>query len=70
MLLQLRSVAAAGAGAVVTDLPQDVLTDLTVLALKTRTQSLRQVELVPPLVVTPAKPDYAAIHDLVAAATR
>ncbi len=70
VLLQFRSVAAAGAGAVVTDLPQDVLTDLTVLALKTRTQPLQQVELVPPLVAKPAEPDYAAIQGLVAAATR
>jgi hypothetical protein len=68
LLLQFRTVAAAGAGAVVTDMPQGVLTDLTVLALKTRSQPLQQVELVPPLVPQPVTPDFAAIQRLVAAA--
>jgi hypothetical protein len=68
VLLQFRTVAAAGAGAVVTDLPQSTLTDLAVLALKTRSQPVRQVELVPPLVPRPATPDVTAIRRVVAAA--
>ena len=68
LLLQFRNIAAAGAGTVVTDLPQGTLTDLTVLALKTRGQPVRQVELIPPLVPAPSAPDYAAVQRLVAAA--
>ncbi|HEY0374184.1 MAG TPA: LCP family protein [Amnibacterium sp.] len=68
VLLQFRTVAAAGAGAVVTDLPQSVLTDLTVLSLKARSQPLKQIELAPPLVPKPATPDYAVIQRVVAAA--
>lgn len=70
VLLQFRTVAAAGAGAVVTDLPQSVLSDLTVLSLKARSQPLKQVELDPPLVPKPATPDYAVIRRVVAAAVR
>jgi polyisoprenyl-teichoic acid--peptidoglycan teichoic acid transferase len=68
VLLQFRTVAAASAGAVVTDLPQDVLTDLTVLALKSRTRPVRPLELVPPVVPDPSAPDYAAVQRLVATA--
>lgn len=70
LLLQFRTVAAAGAGAVVTDLPQGVLTDLTVLALTHRSEPLQQLDLVPPVVRDPSAPDYAAVHRLVAAAVR
>lgn len=68
LLLQFRTVAAAGAGAVVTDLPQGVLTDLTVLALAHRSQPLQQLDLVPPALPNPASPDFGALHRLVAAA--
>ena len=65
-LLQFRTVAAASSGALRTDVPQDTVTTLVVLGLKTRTQAVRQVELVPPA-VNPDRPDYAAIHRLVGA---
>ncbi|HET6825370.1 MAG TPA: LCP family protein [Amnibacterium sp.] len=68
LLLQFRTVAAAGAGAVVTDLPQGVLTDLTVLALTHRSQPLQQLDLVPPALPNPSAPDYAAVRRLVEAA--
>jgi anionic cell wall polymer biosynthesis LytR-Cps2A-Psr (LCP) family protein len=67
-LLQFRTVAAASSGALRTDIPQDTVTDLAVLGLKTQSQAVRQVRLVPPA-VDPAKPDYAAIHRVVEAAT-
>lgn len=70
LLLQFRTVAAAGAGAVVTDLPQGVLTDLTVLALTHRSQPLQQLDLVPPVVRDPSAPDFAAVQRLVATAVR
>jgi hypothetical protein len=54
----------------VTDLPQGVLTDLTVLALRARSQPLQQVELVPPLVPRPATPDFPVIRRIVADAVR
>jgi anionic cell wall polymer biosynthesis LytR-Cps2A-Psr (LCP) family protein len=67
-LLQFRTVAAASSGALRTDLPQDTVTDLAVLGLKTQTQAVREVRLVPPTVKV-ANPDFAAIHRLVQAAT-
>jgi anionic cell wall polymer biosynthesis LytR-Cps2A-Psr (LCP) family protein len=67
-LLQFRTVAAASSGALRTDLPQDTVTDLAVLGLKTQTQPVREVRLVPPT-VDPAKPDYGAVQRLVKAAT-
>ncbi|RIX26575.1 LCP family protein [Amnibacterium setariae] len=67
-LLQFRTVAAASSGALRTDLSQDTLTDLAVLGLRTRTQPVREVRLLPPA-VDPARPDYAAVHRLIAAAT-
>jgi anionic cell wall polymer biosynthesis LytR-Cps2A-Psr (LCP) family protein len=65
-LLQFRTVAAASSGALLTDLPQETVTTLAVLGLKTQTQAVREVRLVPPA-VDPAKPDYAAIQRLVRA---
>ena len=67
-LLQFRTVAAASSGALRTDLPQDTVTELAVLGLKTQTQPVREVRLVPPA-VDPAKPDFGAVQRLVAAAT-
>jgi anionic cell wall polymer biosynthesis LytR-Cps2A-Psr (LCP) family protein len=65
-LLQFRTVAAASSGALQTDLPQETVTTLAVLGLKTQTQAVRTVRLVPPA-VDPAKPDYPAIRRLVRA---
>jgi anionic cell wall polymer biosynthesis LytR-Cps2A-Psr (LCP) family protein len=67
-LLQFRTVAAASSGALRTDLPQDTVTRLAVLGLKTQTQPVREVRLVPPA-VDPARPDFAAVRRLVRAAT-
>jgi hypothetical protein len=67
-LLQFRTVAAASSGVLRTDLPQDTVTDLAVLGLKTQTQAVREVRLVPPIVRV-GNPDYAAIRRLVKAAT-
>jgi polyisoprenyl-teichoic acid--peptidoglycan teichoic acid transferase len=67
-LLQFNTVAAASSGALRTDIPQDTVTKLAVLGLRTQSQAVRQVRLVPPA-VDPAKPDYAGIHRLVEAAT-
>ena len=67
-LLQFRTVAAASSGALRTDLPQDAVTDLAVLGLKTQQQAVREVRLVPPTVDV-SKPDYAAIRRLVKAST-
>jgi polyisoprenyl-teichoic acid--peptidoglycan teichoic acid transferase len=67
-LLQFRTVAAASSGALRTDLPQSVLTDLAVLGLKTQSQPVRDVRLVPPA-VDATRPDYPAIRRLVGAAT-
>lgn len=66
-LLQFRTIAAASSGALRTDLPQDTVTDLAVLGLKTQTQAVREVRLVPPA-VDPGAPDYPAIRRLVQAA--
>ena len=65
-LLQFRTVAAASSGALRTDLPQGTVTTLAVLGLKTQTQPVRQVRLVPPA-VDPANPDYGTIQRLVRA---
>lgn len=65
-LLQFRTVAAASSGALRTDLPQETVTTLVVLGLKTQAQAVRQVALVPPA-VDPEKPDFGVIHRLVAA---
>ena len=67
-LLQFRTIAAASSGALRTDVPQDTVTALVVLGLKTRTQAVRQLGLVPPT-VNPSKPDFAAIQRLVRAST-
>jgi anionic cell wall polymer biosynthesis LytR-Cps2A-Psr (LCP) family protein len=67
-LLQFRSVAAASSGALRTDLPQDTVTDLAVLGLRTRTREVRDVRLVPPA-VDPERPGYPAIRRLIATAT-
>ncbi|TDS74989.1 LytR family transcriptional attenuator [Amnibacterium kyonggiense] len=66
-LLQFRTVAAASSGALRTDIPQDTVTDLAVLGLRTQTQAVREIRLTPPT-VNPSKPDYAAIRRLVRAA--
>ena len=65
-LLQFRTVAAASSGVLRTDVPQETVTTLVVLGLKTQTHAVRQVGLVPPA-VNPDKPDFAAIHRLVGA---
>ena len=49
-LLQFRTVAAASSGALRTDLPQETVTTLVVLGLKTQAHAVRQVALVPPAV--------------------
>lgn len=64
VLMHFQDVAKAGADMVDTDLPQSLLPHLMELAEKARTQEMKTIELVPPL-VDPEEPDFNAIHQVI-----
>ncbi|HEY0258733.1 MAG TPA: LCP family protein [Lacisediminihabitans sp.] len=67
VLSKFQAIAAAGAQVVKTDIPSAALGGFVDLAGKARKQAVTQLDLVPPT-IEPGNPDYAKIHELVAAA--
>lgn len=64
VLMNFQALADAGSALVSTDLPRSEVDRFTALAMKARTQPIRTVSFVPPLVDT-SEPDLALIHDKV-----
>ena len=59
-----QDIAKAGAQVMKTDMPQSMLGYFVDLGMKTRTQPVTKLELVPPA-IDPTAPDYPKIHQLV-----
>ena len=59
-----QDIAKAGSQVMKTDIPQSMLGYFVDLGMKTRTQQVTQLELVPPT-IDPTDPDYTQIHRLV-----
>ncbi|KZX20815.1 LCP family protein [Rathayibacter tanaceti] len=66
VLAKFQDVAAAGSQVIKTDVPQGMLGYFVQLGLKTKSQPVDPIELVPPDVY-PEKPDYDVVHSLVKA---
>ncbi|PPF70868.1 LytR family transcriptional regulator [Rathayibacter tritici] len=66
VLAKFQDVAAAGSQVIKTDVPQGMLGYFVQLGLKTKSQPVDPIELVPPD-VDPEKPDYDVVHSLVKA---
>jgi LCP family protein required for cell wall assembly len=64
VVVNFQQVAAAGKGTVSTDIPAGQLPTFLDLAVKARSQPVRSVQFVPPL-ITPARPDFGVIRSLV-----
>ena len=68
LLLEFQKVAKAGAQVVDTNIPEGMISPLMTLAQKTAKLPFEKIELTPPNGIDPMFPDYAAIHELIAAA--
>jgi LCP family protein required for cell wall assembly len=68
VLTKFQAVADAGSQVVKTDIPQSMLGYFAALALKSRSEPIEDLEIVPPL-IDPAAPDFDVIHAAVADAT-
>jgi LCP family protein required for cell wall assembly len=64
VVTKFQDIAKAGAQVMKTDIPQSMLGYFVDLGMKTRTQPVAKLELVPPA-IDPTQPDYTQIHQLV-----
>jgi len=69
VLARFQEIAAAGAQVVRTDVPQSMLGTIVDLAMKAKDKELVRIELTPVGGIDPEWPDYAYIHEIIAAAT-
>ncbi|MFV0374972.1 LCP family protein [Microbacterium sp.] len=65
VLTRFQDIMSAGTDVVQTDIPSEMLPDLTELAVKAREQDVTTIELTADSGIDPDQPDYPAIHDLV-----